>query len=273
MRFRCTAAFLLALIPAAARGQIVRGRVVDATSGDGVPQASVGAFTAEQHGAGRTRTEADGSFLLDLRAPGTFTLRSERTGYQATVSRPVEVAVRETVTVTLRLSVQPTQIDPLTVTARAQPPHRRSLENSGFYEREAMGIGRFLRREDIDRMADHNIVHVLGRVPGVVIDVDRRGNEIVSFSRGRMVGTLSRGQSGQQNICFPAIYLDGVHMNYDAQMPDLKDVIQGDQVEAVEVFRSSSEIPAQYNGTNSACGVILIYTRHEIDPAPAAPAH
>jgi hypothetical protein len=35
-------------------------------------------------------------------------------------------------------------------------------------------------------------------------------------------------------------------------------------VEAIEVYRSAAEIPAQFNGNNSACGVIVIWTRHDI---------
>ena len=39
-----------------------------------------------------------------------------------------------------------------------------------------------------------------------------------------------------------------------------------DMVEGIEVYRSAAEIPPQYNGSNSACGVVVIWTRHEIRP-------
>ena len=36
-----------------------------------------------------------------------------------------------------------------------------------------------------------------------------------------------------------------------------------EQIEAVELYSSAATIPMQYNGTGSACGVILIWTRSE----------
>ena len=270
---RPLACLLPALLAAAPLGgQIIRGRVLDAASGDPVPQVSVTAFTADQHNGGRARTAADGTFALELRAAGTFRLRGERAGYQASTSQPVEVAVRETVTVELRVSPQALQVEPLTVTARVQPPRDPALQRNGFYDREAGGLGKFVRREDLDRHPENDLAHTLARVPGVVLDRDSRGHEIVSFSRGRTVGTISRSQTGQQNICFPAIYLDGVQMRYAPPNDvELKDMIHPDQVEAIEVYRSTAEIPPQYNGSNSACGVIVIWTRHEIRPPPPAP--
>jgi outer membrane receptor for ferrienterochelin and colicin len=53
-----------------------------------------------------------------------------------------------------------------------------------------------------------------------------------------------------------------VRVAYDAQS-DINSVVDPDQVEAIEVFRGPSEIPAQYNDNNSQCGVILIWTRKE----------
>lgn len=256
-------AALLAAAPLHA--QIVRGRVLDARSGEPVPQASVTALTVEQRNGGRARTAADGTFTLQLRAAGTFMLRGERAGYQPSTTQAIPVAVREMVTVELRVSPQPMQIDPLRVTARVQPPHDRVLEMNGFYDREASGLGRFVRREDMDLHPEFNLAHTLARVPGVELDRDQRGREIVTFTRGRIVGTISRTQVGKRDDCFPLIYLDGTLMRYappnDVQ---LNDIIHPDQVEALEVYRSAAEIPPQYNGVNSACGVILIWTRHEI---------
>ncbi|HKP75728.1 MAG TPA: TonB-dependent receptor [Longimicrobiaceae bacterium] len=252
---------LLAAAPLHA--QIVRGRVLDARSGEPVPQASVTALTLENRNGGRTRTAADGTFTLELRAAGTFRLRGEREGYQASTSQPVPVAVRESVTVELRVSPQPLQIDPLRVTARVQPPKDPVLERNGFYDREAGGFGKFVRREDMDLHPEFNLAHTLARVPGVELDRDARGREIVTFTRGRMVGTLSRAQQGRRDNCFPLIYLDGSLMRYTADV-QLNDIISPDQVGAIEVYRSAAEIPPQFNGINAACGVIVIWTRHDL---------
>jgi hypothetical protein len=259
--FRILPALLLA---APLGGQTIRGRVLDAGSGEPVPQATVTALTADQHTAARTRTAADGSFALELRGAGTFRLRGERAGYQPSTSQPMAVAVREAVTVELRVSPQPLQIDPLTVTARIQPPRDPVLEHNGFYDRESWGMGKFVHREDIDRHPEYNLVHTLARVPGVEIDVDSRGREIVTFTRGRVVGTIHRMQVGQRDDCFPLIYLDGSLMRYappnDVQ---LDDIVKPDMIGGIEVYRSAAEIPPQFNGSGAACGVIVIWTRHD----------
>jgi hypothetical protein len=265
LRFRAIVgaiALLASTAPLAA--QTIRGRVVDAATGEPVPQAVVTVLTPENRNAGRARTGADGTFAVELRAPGTFRLRGERAGYQASNSRAMEVEVRETVEVTLRVSPQAMQIEPLTVTGRVQPPRSRVLAANGFYDREASGSGKFLRREDLDRHPERNMVHTLARVPGVELDVDRRGREIVSFTRGRMVGTVKRGQLGQRDICYPQIYLDGSSVRYGPNDVQLDNIINPNQVEAIEVYRSAAEIPAQFNGINSACGVIVIWTRHDV---------
>jgi hypothetical protein len=31
----------------------------------------------------------------------------------------------------------------------------------------------------------------------------------------------------------------------------------------IEVYRSAAEIPPQFNGSGAACGVIVIWTRHD----------
>lgn len=265
-----SAALLAASLAAPLGAQTIRGRVVDAASGEAVPQATVTAVTTEDRGAGRTRTAADGTFELDLRAAGTMRLRGERAGYQASLSQPLDVGIREVVEVTLRMSPQALSIEPLTVTGRVQPPRSRVLELNGFYDRERGGFGRFVHREDIDRHPEHNLVHTLARVPGVVIDVDRRGREIISFSRGRTVGTLRRAQMAQQDICFPLIYLDGSLMRYGP--PDdvqLDDVVKPDMIDGIEVYRSAAEIPPQFNGSGAGCGVIVIWTRHDAGQPPA----
>jgi hypothetical protein len=44
---------------------------------------------------------------------------------------------------------------------------------------------------------------------------------------------------------------------------DLNGVVSPSQIEAVELYSSAANTPVQYGGVNSACGVILIWTRAE----------
>src|SRR5690348_6462149 len=165
--------------------QTVRGRVVDARTGEGVPEAVVTALAASgNRRTGQARTDASGGFKLAMRAAGEVRLRVERSGYRETLTDPTPVGARDTVEVEVSVSVAPLTIAPLRVTARVEPPRRRSLELTGFYDREKRGFGTFLRREEIERHGDYNLANALTRVPGVAIRYVRL-KEYIYFIRNR----------------------------------------------------------------------------------------
>ena len=244
--FRVVPVALAAALAAPLSAQTIRGKVVDARTGEAVPQAAVVALTSAGRGAGQARTGADGKFSLPVRAPGETRLRVDRTGYRQTLTDLMPVAARETISVEVSVSAAPLTIAPLRVTARVEPPRRRSLELSGFYDREKRGFGRFVRREEIERHGDYSLANVLSRVPGVAIRYVRV-KEYIYFIRSR---------------CSPHVYLDGVRMIV-GRGEDINAVVSTFQVEAIEVYQSPIEIPVEYNRGRGACGVILIWTKHE----------
>ncbi|HKP77264.1 MAG TPA: carboxypeptidase regulatory-like domain-containing protein [Longimicrobiaceae bacterium] len=254
VRLPVVALFLLSAATSA-RAQILRGRVIDNASGEGVATATVEALAAGRS-AGRARTAVDGKFEVRLRAPGTFQLLAQRTGYSASTTSDVPVAVRETVYVEIRVAAAPMQLDPLRVTARVAPPRRRTLERTGFYDRERMGIGRFFRREDFERYQHLSTSRVLSRAPGVIVQ-GAGPREYVVFTRSSISGALVRSGAG---YCMPLLYLDGVRISSASA---LNEVAGAANVEAVELYQSAAEIPVEYVGSGSACGVILVWTRHE----------
>jgi hypothetical protein len=200
--------------------------------------------------------------------PGTVRLQAQRTGYRAATTGELPVGVRESVAVEVRLSTSAVVIEPLTVTARAEPPRRRSLELSGFYDRERLGIGQYLRREDIEKHSNQNLAQVLSRVPGAAIYY-RNSTQYIYFPRNgdpfqrlSNSNSLRRRRDPPRNDCLPRLFLDGVRVVYDDRT-DINTIIDPDQVEAIEVFRGPSEIPVQYNDNNSQCGVILVWTKKE----------
>ena len=254
-------ASVLALLAAPLAAQTVRGRVLDAASGEGVAQAAVQALSAEGRDVGRARTAADGSFVLQLRAAASVRIQAQRAGYRTTLTDALPVAVREAVEVEVRLSTTALALEPLRVTARVEPPRRRNLELNGFYERERAGIGKYVRREEIELRPSRNLAEVLARVQGTAIQYQGSKQYIYFPRNGRPVLRQSfRGPP--QNACLPRLYVDGARVTYDANN-DINAVVNPGQVEAIEVFRGPAEIPVQYNDSNSMCGVILIWTRHE----------
>lgn len=60
----------------------------------------------------------------------------------------------------------------------------------------------------------------------------------------------------------PDIYLDGISLGKGgASGLDDLDNISWETVEGIKAYPSSASVPVQYNGTGSACGVVLIWTR------------
>ena len=248
---------------APAGAQTLSGRVLDAATGDVVPQVQVTATTAQNRTAGRALTDAAGHFMLPLRNAGEYRIRAERTGYQATLTQAVDVGPRDTVEVDVRVSAEPLRVEALTVTARRQPPRRPSLDAAGFYRRERLGGGYFLHREDIERNANMNVAQIIDRLPGTRKIRSSRSSangELIVFERSSNSGSIIRAQLGQAQHCPPQVYLDGIPMQYDAN--GLNGFLQPDALEAVEVYASTSQVPAEYN-TNASCGVILLWSKKE----------
>jgi hypothetical protein len=253
------AALVMAAAPLAA--QTVRGKVLDAATGEAIAAVTVQALSAEGRDVGRARTAADGSFEIQLRAAATVRIQAQRTGYQTSVSASLPVAPREAVEVEVRLSATAVAMEPLRVTARVEPPKRRNLELNGFYERERLGIGKYVRREEIENRNNQNLAQVLARVQGSAIHY-QGAKQYIYFPRNGRPSLRQSMRGPAQNACLPRLFVDGSRVTYDANN-DINSVVNPGQVEAIEVFRGPSEIPVQYNDSNSACGVILIWTRHE----------
>jgi hypothetical protein len=268
---------LLRLLPLAAcflaaplGAQILRGKVIDAATGAGVPEAALRALTPEGRDVGRGRTGADGTFSFQLRVPATVRIEAQRTGYRTTTTGELPVALRERVEVEVKLSAAAIAMEPLRVTARVQPPRRRTLEVTGFYDRERRGFGKYLRREDIESHGRMNLAQVLSHVQGTA--VLRRGmHEYIYFPRNGAPGLGRMSSSGGRaparwgppaNSCLPRLFVDGVRVAYDADN-DINAVVDPMSIEAIEVFRGPSEIPVEFNDNNSQCGVILLWTRKE----------
>jgi hypothetical protein len=58
------------------------------------------------------------------------------------------------------------------------------------------------------------------------------------------------------------VYLDGTRVIIDAHQ-DINAIVSPNQVEALEVYIGPAEVPAEYAAGRGACGVVLIWTKHE----------
>lgn len=227
--------------PAAA--QVIFGKVLDASSGQPVPEVTVEALRENNRPAARVRSQPDGTFVLEIPA-GSYRLQAARVGYQTTVSQPVALEMREQLQLDMRISSTEVLLDPVTVTTRTAPPRIPSLERNGFYERERQGIGVFVTREDIVRRNPLNVTDIFRGVTGI---------RVVPAGGTRNVITMIR--SGRE--CIPRMFLDNMPMS----AAEMENMLRPEHIAAIEVYRGASEIPARYGGTRSSCGVVLVWTR------------
>jgi len=155
-----------------------------------------------------------------------------------------------TVEKSFTLTPQPIELEGITVTSWGRSMR---LRQNGFYDRQRQGLGAFMTADRIDEMRPPRVTYLFRYMRGFTVIPGPGTSEYVISSRGRR--------------CLPQVYIDGM---LSARTPrDQRDVLEmvppGD-VAAIEAYSSASEVPPQYNATNSACGVIVIWTRHGEPP-------
>lgn len=242
-------ALLAAMLGAPLDAQEIRGRLLDGESGAPVTGAAITLMQGEGEELGRTLTDAAGGFRLAVPGAGYYRMRVTRIGYGAIVTDSVEVGPRETLEVELRALASAVPLEGVEVTAAPAAPERsRRLERMGFYNRERMGFGHFMTREQIERRSPPETVELFRQHPGfrIVPNGAGRGSEVLS----------TRSTGG----CRPDIYLDGLLLGRDGREDPLT-YIQWTDIEGIESYSSALTIPIQYKRQGRACAAILVWTR------------
>lgn len=236
--------FLLALLSVAAPplgAQVVRGNLLDAETGKPISNGTVALLSRDSVLVARIATDTAGAFSLLTQRPGAFRIQAERLGYFPAISPPVVMGQQDTLDVEFRLSSKAVVLEPLVVTSR-----RRHVGNlAGFYARaERRGFGRFITRDEIEKLRPTQVTSLLRRVPGISLQPRARGGGYHITVRGN---------------CAPTIFIDGTRVQPLGQTVD--DLVSVLDLEGVEVYRSPAEAPVQYTMLNPGCGVILFWTR------------
>lgn len=278
---------LLAGLTRAAHGQIVRGRLLDLDTNEPIAGGVLTLIPEIGRGVVTAATSDDGSYRLRAQRPGRYLLEARRLGYRSWIDGPIELHDGDDWETEFHLSALPIQLDPVEVAAPAAV-QEAFLQRVGFYERQKADFGHFVTRADIERRAPPRITDLLSSIPGVRLIPGAAGltRSNVSF-RGSV---LSLG-----GACHPRVFVDGLMViRGDARVrgtdiygfreqatevqgaagkrPEIAidDVVMPDDVQAIEVYRRGSEVPAQFGGmsTSTQCGVIVIWTRKGWQSAP-----
>ncbi|HEV7590952.1 MAG TPA: carboxypeptidase-like regulatory domain-containing protein [Longimicrobium sp.] len=113
--------------PGSACAQVIAGRVIDAASGSGVPQARVAVIGSDRRAARRAVTGDDGRFSIALPGGGSYRVEVARGGYADARTRPVWLGPNDTVSVDVRISSVAHRLAPLTATGRRRPLEVRGV--------------------------------------------------------------------------------------------------------------------------------------------------
>jgi len=242
--------FLLGLsVPSDADSQTIMGNLVDAESGQAILLGYVGLMTEEGERVVWTLTDEEGFFRLEAPEPGVYMLYGESMGYRTSLEGPVLLGEDQLLPAEFALDPMPLVLDSLRIVGERK---RISLVLAGFYDREQRGLGHFIGPEQImDRFEARNITDFFWAIPGVRL-----------MPQSNLAGSgyvpLMRAAASLRGFCLPDVYLDGIPM---PGADEIDQFIQPFDIEAIEVYRSASEVPARYTTASANCGVILLWSR------------
>ena len=234
-------------VPATAAAQAVLRGVARDSTGRGVVNAEVILEGTDQ----RTRTDSSGRYALEAR-PGDYAALFRALGYHA-VRETLRLTDGDTLTRDVLLLVSDAQqLEAVNVRA----PTRRNPILEGFEERRKMGLGSYidsvrLRKEEGRRLGD--LVRQM------------RGLKVIIGPRGQLwaVNPTKTNLDGSPS-CFSSVYLDRVLLFRSGSRdtpPDLGRDIQISNLDAIEWYSGSAQVPAEFGIRNSDCGVLVLWTR------------
>jgi hypothetical protein len=188
-------------------------------------------------------TREDGTVLLSRLAPGPLRVQVRAVGH-AVEQVTVNVDEGRTAELRIELRVQPVVLAGI----RVRPEGMRGtkmLTDNGFYGRRAARIGTFLTRDEIAAQRPRLASDVLRRIPGMRL-TPMRGGEAYASS----------GRTQRARACPIQYFIDGVAV-HDFNI----DEVRPSDIQGIEVYRGSSQVPAQFNRHTAMCGVIVVWTR------------
>jgi len=230
-----------------------RGRVLDATTGKGIPDATIAVTTT----GGSARTDSLGQFRVPNLKVGIHRFLVSATGYSRG-SLSLAFAAREVMERDLEL-------DPVTappaasgepakdtskaqalpgVDVKADPALGRRFAD--FERRRTTGRGQYRTRAELEAGQFYTLQDAMRTMRGV------RFNCAGNTCRAQMV----RAPLG----CSPEYIVDErVDNSFGPTIP-VRDIV------GLEVYTGVSDVPGEFAGRNSGCGVIVIWTTSGREP-------
>ena len=226
--------------PGASAGGALGGQVISQLTQTPIPAAVVHLAPLASADPGRPlsfTTDSTGRFLFATLDSGTYLLEVDAIGYAQGTWR-LRIPPGRTVQHAFDLVPLTVKLPPVVVESTRTARGRLA----DFERRRAAKVGYFLTQQDIEKLNASSLSDVLARVRGVTLDC----------AGGTCIPRMARSQPG----CDPQFFIDGTEStSYFARNTPPHDII------GLEVYRGPSELPAEFTGSNSGCGVIVIWTK------------
>ncbi len=185
-----------------------------------------------------TTTDSTGHFSFTNLSAGDVVIEARAIGY-APRSWRVTLRPHRVLTHVFELDPLPYELPEVVVKGK-QPLSVRHFAD--FERRRQSGMGAFITQDRIERANTASLVDVLVTVRGV---------QQICISN-QCVAKMVRSPPG----CYPQYYVDGHESTaYFARLTPPQDV------KGIEIYRGSSETPAEFQNSNAGCGVIAIWTK------------
>ncbi len=186
---RCVLLFSFFFCSFFSYAQTIRGKVVDASSGEPL----VGATVSLEGAKKAAIVKLDGSFSFTSLAPGTYKLSVKYEGYKSISGQVVDVSARGIKTVDFLLESLAKELASVTVNTAAS---RDGDKGARRIERVAEPIVNVLSAKTIQLLPDITVANALQRMSGVTIEKSGSGEARYPIIRGmekRYINTLVNG--------------------------------------------------------------------------------
>lgn len=219
--------------PLAAQSGTLRGRVIDDETGEPVAEATV-----RVKGSPLLSADSLGRFEVTGLAGGEIEVEIQALGFVRGRWK-FNLMDGQILDQTFAMEFSGEKLPEVVVTARAQ---RLAPRYADFERRRDRGLGAYFRWEEIKARGFNTVGDALRTVRGVRIVCDQRRFECQAY----MARTLN---------CPPQWWIDGTNVQSFTENQPIRDIY------GIEIYRGPSEIPAEFTGSNSGCGAIVMWTK------------
>jgi len=215
----------------------------------------------------QTTTDGSGRFLLNDLPTGSKIVLFRFVGY-----RPQRVRVTLTRSDTARVDAvlisDRVRLEPIVVTGSPDKP--RGIGREAFEERRKLGFGKFMDSTELRHRGYARMADVLASMGVYMI---QHQDKVSDGARGPLeMRAASTRRSGLDlagpSPCWMGVILDGVTLYKSVSTgtvsnfppPDFRRNFEVDNIDAIEVYRSASEVPMEFGGNSASCGVIVLWS-------------